>query len=151
MHPIFQRSATWPISSAIVPVQVGSRHCHVASRNLAPMQTNQVSNNHLPLPPPPSLPPSRAGECSLQKRKKLKIKSINLLLETIQVASNLCKLSVLPFFFFLSSSFFLFLCILIPSQRKTTHIHIYTHTHKTMKEGMKEGRKELWRVRWDLR
>lgn len=49
VHPIFQRNATWPISSAIALVQAGSRHCHVASRTLAPIQTNQVSNNH-PLP-----------------------------------------------------------------------------------------------------
>lgn len=124
-HPIFQRNATWPISDAIAPVQVGSKHCHVASRTLASMQTNQVSNNPLSpsLPPclPPFLPRARAPGKFFTEEEILTIKSINLSLETIQVASNLCKLSVLPSFFLLPH-----LLILIPSQRKKNDT--YTHT-----------------------
>lgn len=77
VHPTFQKNAIWPISNAIALALAGSKHSHAVSRTLAPMQIKQVSSYTFPSPPPG------------KSYRKLKPH-----LETIQVASNLCQLSV---------------------------------------------------------
>ena len=77
VHPTFQKNAIWPISNAIALALAGSKHSHAVSRTLAPMQIKQVSSYTFPSPSPG------------KSYRKLKPH-----LETIQVASNLCQLSV---------------------------------------------------------
>lgn len=89
VQPTFHQNATWPISNAIALALVGSKLSHAASRTLAPIQIKRVSS--LPLHTPPT---------SKKSYRKLKIT-----IETIQVASNLCQLSVSFLIPFLTNDF----------------------------------------------
>lgn len=89
VQPTFHQNATWPISNAIALALVGSKLSHAASRTLAPIQIKRVSS--LPLLTPPT---------SKKSYRKLKIT-----IETIQVASNLCQLSVSFLIPFLTNDF----------------------------------------------